>query len=196
MRIALLFLAVVATTAHAECKFEAEGKDQLTKEAVENILEDQRTVDALAKIKETRPDLFDNAFACALFPKVRFAAIGLGGGRGKGDVYQQGTLVGKSTLTQGSVGFQLGFKSYTEIIFFLNESAFDKFIDGGFAFDGKLSAVAGTTGTSRDADYNNKVAVITHSREGLLLQFSLGVQRFDFRPNDNFRMEPEVRVSN
>src|SRR6185369_10287238 len=65
----------------------------------------------IAKFKEKDPGMekiFSDAVGYAVFPTVGKGAIGIGGARGKGWVYHGGSVIGKSTLTQVSIGFQLG----------------------------------------------------------------------------------------
>src|SRR6185503_11428006 len=61
----------------------------------------------IAKFKEKDPGMarvFNHATGYAVFPTVGKGAIGIGGARGKGYVYQHGRLIGRSTLTQVSIG--------------------------------------------------------------------------------------------
>lgn len=56
---------------------------------------------------------FDRAYGYALFPTIGKGGIGVGGARGKGRVYRQGEYVGNSTMTQLTLGFQLGGQKFT-----------------------------------------------------------------------------------
>jgi hypothetical protein len=47
---------------------------------------------------------FADAYGYAVFPTVGKGAVGVGGARGKGLVYERGTLIGKTTLTAVTVG--------------------------------------------------------------------------------------------
>ena len=42
------------------------------------------------------------------FPNVGKGGIGIGGARGSGEAFEKGNVIGKTTLTQFSIGFQLG----------------------------------------------------------------------------------------
>jgi lipid-binding SYLF domain-containing protein len=53
-----------------------------------------------------------------VFPTIGKAGIGIGGARGDGRVYAQGKHIGDSTMTQLSIGFQLGGQAFSQIIFF------------------------------------------------------------------------------
>lgn len=61
------------------------------------------------------------------FAPVGKGGIGIGGARGKGYVYQKGRLIGRSTLTQVSIGLQLGGQAYSEVVFLKNAAAMEGF---------------------------------------------------------------------
>jgi len=99
---------------------------------------------------------FDNAYGWAVFANVAKAGLGVGGAVGKGKVYvsKPGTIghhVGNSTLVQLSVGFQFGGQVYSQIVFFEDDVAFNKFTNGDFQFGADASAVALTASASAKA---------------------------------------------
>jgi lipid-binding SYLF domain-containing protein len=59
-----------------------------------------------------------------------------------------GKAVGETTMTQLSVGAQLGGQAYGEIIFFEDKRALDEFTGGSFEFSAEAGAVAITAGAS------------------------------------------------
>jgi lipid-binding SYLF domain-containing protein len=120
--------------------------------------------------------------AYAVFPTVGKGGIGIGGAFGRGQVFQGGKLVGYAKLTSASIGFQLGGQSFSEIIFFQNKAAYDKFKSGEFGFDANASAVAATAGVAAKVDYKNGVAVFVMADAGLMYEASIGGQKFDFEP--------------
>ena len=69
----------------------------------------------------------DNAYGYAVFPKVYKGAIGVGGAYGAGQVYEKGKFIGDSTLNQLTIGLQLGGQAYSELIFFGEKDALDRF---------------------------------------------------------------------
>ena len=110
---------------------------------------------------------------------------------------------GKTSVLEGSIGFQFGGKAFSEIIFFQDKRAYDEFTSGSFEFGATVQAVAitagaqvqaGTTGTSvgasagpktgvqGKANYVNGMAVFVHSQGGLMLDFSIAGQKFSFEP--------------
>lgn len=140
---------------------------------------------AIARFKEQDPSIeqfFENSYGYAVFPKVAKGGAGIGGARGRGVVYRDGQMVGYATLSQGSVGFQLGGQVYRELIFFKDEHAFREFTEGNLEFSGQASAVAASAGASANADYEAGVAIFTLQRGGLMYEASIGGQKFSFTP--------------
>ena len=146
---------------------------------------------------------FRTAYAYALFPTVGKGGALVGAAYGKGWVYEHGRYVGDASMKQLTVGFQLGGQAYSEIIFFQNKAAFDRFTSGNFEFGGEASAVAitagarahaGTTGTSASANVGNQsaaqrggyasngVAVFTVAKAGLMFEAVLNGQKFNYKP--------------
>ena len=91
---------------------------------------------------------FENSYGYAVFPTVGRAGIGIGGARGSGQVYVGGKHVGNSTMTQLTVGLQLGAQGYSMIVFFEDARAFEEFSSGTFEFSAQAKAVAITAGAS------------------------------------------------
>ncbi|UCG87564.1 MAG: lipid-binding SYLF domain-containing protein [Gemmatimonadota bacterium] len=149
---------------------------------------DEDVHEVIKKFEEGDPGMqawFREAYGYAVFPSVGKGALGIGGARGKGLVYEQGNLVGKSTLTAVTIGFQLGGQAFSEVIFFKDKTAFDDFTRGNFEFSGQVSAVALTAGASADLAYNGGVAVVTATKGGLMYEASVGGQKFSYEKIEN-----------
>jgi lipid-binding SYLF domain-containing protein len=144
--------------------------------------------EAMASLREADPGIasyFDNAAGYAVFPGVGKAGLGIGGARGSGLVFRGGSVIGKVTLSQISIGFQAGGQEFIEAIFFETARAFDDFTAGNFEFNAQVSAVAVTAGASADAGYSNEVAVFTMAKGGLMYEAAVGGQKFDYEPIGN-----------
>lgn len=159
----------------------------------------QDTIALFKKADESR-DFFRNSHGYAVFPLVGKGGVGIGGAFGKGRVYERGNYIGDTTMTQLSVGLQLGGEGYSQIIFFADPVALNRFTNGEFGFGAEASAVAitiganaraGTTGVTAGASvekdksrnlgqYQNGMAVFTVSRGGLMYQAALNGQKFSF----------------
>ena len=139
----------------------------------------------IAKFKQKDPGMakvFARAYGYAVFPTVGKGGIGIGGARGKGYVYQGGRLIGRSTLTQVSIGFQFGGQAYSEVVFLKTAPALANFKSGRLKLDAQASAVALTARASADLAYRNGVAIVTMAKGGLMYEASVGGQKFSFQP--------------
>ena len=141
-----------------------------------------KTIEALKKFKRIgrlKP-YFKEAAGFAVFPNIAKAGLGFGGARGSGEVFEDGKIIGSTTVTQLSFGFQLGGQAFSQIIFFQNKRDLDRFTDGNFEFGASASAALITEGANASLDYTNGVAVMTFSKGGLMYEASIGGQKFTF----------------
>ena len=139
----------------------------------------------IEKFKEKDPGMakvFADSYGYAVFPTVGKGGIGLGAARGKGYVYQRGRLIGRSTLTQITIGLQLGGQVYSEVVFFKDAAALDNFKQGKLKLDAQASAIALTARASADLGYRKGVAIVTMAKGGLMYEASVGGQKFSYRP--------------
>lgn len=146
---------------------------------------------------------FANSYGYAVFPTIGKGGIGIGGAHGKGQVYEKGTVVGGTSMTQVTVGLQLGGQTYSQIVFFEDDRAFEEFTSGEFEFGAQASAVAITAGASAGAStggssagasggkndattvgkYRKGMAVFTVAKGGLMYEASIGGQKFSYKAN-------------
>jgi len=139
----------------------------------------------IALFKKTDPGLsrfFERSAGWAVFPTVGKGAIGIGAAHGSGVLFQGGQAVGTCTLTQLTVGFQLGGQAYSEMIFLETAETLADFKKGNFALAAQVSAVAAAEGASANAKYQQGVAVFTITKGGLMYEASVGGQKFSFEP--------------
>ena len=140
---------------------------------------------SMAEFERASPaikSIIESAHGHAVFPTVAKGAIGIGGAHGDGLVYEKGKLIGSTTLSQVTIGFQLGGQAYRELICFQNKAALDRFTGGNYEFDAQAGAVAVTAGISRDAAYEHGVAIYTMAKGGFMFEASVGGQKFSFEP--------------
>ena len=141
-----------------------------------------KTIKALNKFKNM-PSLkpyFKKARGYAVFPNIGKGGIGIGAARGSGEVFEKGNVIGKTTLTQVSIGVQLGGQTFSQIIFFKDKKSLDRFTEGNFEFGASASAVLISEGANASADYSDGVAVLTYSKGGLMYEASIGGQKFSY----------------
>ena len=85
---------------------------------------------------------FANSYGYAVFPTIGKGGIGIGGAHGSGRVYVHGKYVGDTSMTQLTVGLQLGGQAFSQIIFFEDQRSFKEFTSENFEFSAQASAVA------------------------------------------------------
>ncbi|MGD8842133.1 MAG: lipid-binding SYLF domain-containing protein [Gammaproteobacteria bacterium] len=165
-------------------------------------VEDYSKIINIFKGSDVVKPYFANSYGYAVFPSIGKGAVGIGGAYGKGQVYRGGKVTGYTSMKQLTIGFQLGGQSYSQIIFFENKAAYDRFTTGEFEFGAQATAVAitagataaaGTTGATasanvggkagaQEAKYDAGMAVFTHVKGGLMYEASIGGQKFRFKP--------------
>jgi len=143
---------------------------------------------------------FNNSYGYAVFPTIGKAGFVVGGAHGKGRVYAGGKHTGNTSMTQLSVGFQMGAQGYSQIIFFEDQRAYDEFTSGNFEFSADATAVAitagasasaGSTGSSAGASggkkdattvggYHKGMATFTVAKGGLMYEAVLAGQKFSY----------------
>lgn len=142
---------------------------------------------AVSTFKTSDPSMqkfFDSSAGYAVFPTVTKGAMGVGAAHGDGEVIRHGAVIGTTSLTQVTVGAQLGGQQYSEVIFFENKDALDSFEGGHFTMSAQVSAVAAAEGASANARYSSGVAVFTVAKGGLMYEASIGGQKFTFHPKE------------
>jgi lipid-binding SYLF domain-containing protein len=145
---------------------------------------------------------FDDCYGYAVFPGIGKGGFIVGGAHGNGRVYKKGAYAGDVSMTQVSVGFQIGGEAYREIIFFQDERSYNDFTSGSYEFSGDVNAVAitsaagasaGTSGASAGASggqkdattagkYYKGMAVFVIVKGGAMAQAAVGGQKFSYKP--------------
>ncbi len=148
----------------------------------DKIIEDSK--EAKAEFLDDDPDmeeLFNSSYAYIILPNVGKGGFGVGGATGNGVVYEGGEMIGFARMTQLTIGFQAGGQVYSEVVFFEDKKAFDRFRENKIEMSAQVSAVAAASGASLNAKYVDGVAVFTRTKGGLMYEASVGGQQFKFR---------------
>ena len=160
-----------------------------------DAIESFRSADETAKF-------FAVSYGYAVFPTIGKGGIGLGGAHGKGRVYAGGNHIGDSSMTQVTIGFQLGGQAFSQIIFFEDARALKEFTSGNFEFSAQATAVAITAGVSAEANtgggatagasggsnnanmahggFRKGMAIFTVAKGGLMYEAALGGQKYTY----------------
>lgn len=139
----------------------------------------------VAGYKKADPDMerfFKDSAGYVVFPRIGKGGFIIAGGHGTGGVYEKGKLVGTASITMASVGFQAGVQAFSEIIFFNDVAALERFKQNKFEFNASASAVVIKAGASKGANYRDGVVVFTQPIGGAMVEAALGAQKFSFKP--------------
>ena len=157
------------------------------------------TIAVFRKASESKA-YFASSHGYAVFPTIGKGGVVVGAAYGKGRVYERGHYIGDASMTQLSVGAQLGGQAFSEMIFFQDKRSLDEFTKGEFEFGAEASAVAITAGASAQAGtggttagksittdraevkggYQKGVAIFTIAKGGLMYEAAVAGQKFDF----------------
>jgi lipid-binding SYLF domain-containing protein len=141
--------------------------------------------EAISLFKKSDPSIdtfFTKSYAYAVFPKIFKGAFWVGGAGGRGEVFEQSKMVGYSGVGQATIGFSFGGEFFREIIFFRDKTDFDKFKTEEYTFAAQVTGVAVSVGAAAKADYKDGLAVFVMSDKGLMIDASLGGQKFSYSP--------------
>lgn len=153
----------------------SEGKEVLSAQVKE----------AIAVFKNQDPEIqrfFDDSYGYAVLPKVFKGAIWVGGAYGKGEVFEQGNMVGFCSMSQATLGISFGGEYFREIVFFKDKYDLDEFKSEEYTFSAQVTGVAATAGAAAKADYKSGMAVFIATDKGLMIDASLGGQKFNYVP--------------
>ena len=151
--------------------------------------------DGIASAEETKDyfisqdsdigSFFAKSYGYAIFPSVGKGGVGIGGAHGNGVLFKGGSPQGKTSMTQATIGLQLGGQSFMEVVFFEDKRAYDNFVEGKMKLGAQYSGVVLKQGAGAAAAYNDGVAVFTAIKGGLMAEASVGGQKFKYKDWDN-----------
>jgi len=148
---------------------------------------DAGVTEAITVFKTRVPGIemyFEDSIGYAVLPRITKGAFWVGGAFGRGQVYRAEDMIGYCSMTQGTLGFSFGGQFFREIIFFQNEEALQKF-KNDFVFTAEASAVAAREGVITKTNHRNGMAVFIITDAGLMVDASVGGQKFDFVPTSS-----------
>jgi lipid-binding SYLF domain-containing protein len=169
----VMFLALIAACATNPRPTSETGKKQLHREVDETIAMFRKSDPTIAKF-------FDNAWGYVVFPNVGKGGFIVGAAAGDGEVYEKGEMIGWAGMSQGSIGLQVGGKTFSQIVFFEKEVQFAQFKDGNYEFGAGVDAVAAQSGAGLNTGYKKGVAVFIDIKQGLMADASASGQKFKF----------------
>lgn len=155
-------------------------KGQPTAEKVERV---QGIDDAIAAFKAKDASiagLFAQSAGYVVLPDVGEGALIIGGGHGSGEAFEAGSYVGRVTLSELTLGAQIGGQSYSQVVFFETPVDFKRLKDNSFQFSAEVSAIAAEEGVAKNAKFKDGVATFIIPKKGLMASAAVGGQKLDF----------------
>jgi lipid-binding SYLF domain-containing protein len=175
MNVTLQLSVVAGLAAVLAMPISARAEDATLKEA-------KQAVTAIKHADPGQERFLDHAAGYAIFPNVAKGGLVVGGAGGTGFLFVNGKAVGKTTLSQVTVGAQVGGQAYYEVIYFETAESLASFKKGEWTMAAQVSAVALKSGVSANAKYKEGVAVFTLTKAGAMAEASIGGQKFSYEP--------------
>ncbi len=164
----------------------------------------EQAIQAFTRANPELTNFFNRSVGFAVFPSVGKGGFIFGGEHGKGLVYEKGKPIGQATLTGINLGAQVGGQSFSAVIFFETAEALANFkqnrarcissrrnINVRHEMSTELGAVAFSAGVSKDARYQDGVALFSLPRTGLMVQATVGSQNLEFKPWNHLEVDAE-----
>jgi len=139
----------------------------------------------VTEFKQRAPGLerfFATAHGYAVFPSIGGTAY-TGRRFGKGELLIKGHWDGNCSVIQDCGGTPRHGTSYSELIFFKDATALDRFESDELTFGSHVTAVDVSSSAAANANYRKGVLVITQTKGGLTWQPTICGQVFNYEPN-------------
>jgi len=136
--------------------------------------------EAMLRQDSSLKKLFDEAAGYVVFPTIAKGGFVFAGAHGKGLVYEEGKLVGLASVSQATIGAQIGGQVYREAIFFETRDALLSFKQSRVEISAQVAAVLAAEGAAAGAKYSEGVIIYTDPIKGLMAEASVSGQKFTF----------------
>ena len=184
---ALVFVCLVSLT--FACPAQANDRAQRIKEKQAREVTELKekvpvAIRAMLRQDSTLQRLLDGSAGYVVFPSIGKGGFVFAGAHGKGLVYEDGELVGLASVSQATVGAQIGGQVYREVIFFETRDALLAFKQSNVELSAQVAAIAAAEGAAASARYSEGVIIYTDPIKGLMAEASVGGQKFSYTPLD------------
>jgi len=177
----------------------AGGCSSVPKDKTERVALQSDADKTLSGLKEADPSLesvLGDSAGYAVFPTIGKGGFIIGGGYGRGTLYEDGKITGYTDMTQAAIGALIGGQTFTEMIVFKSPDALSKFKQGDFSFGAHASAIALNKGAAAGTEFKDGVAIFTRPNQGLMADASLNGQKFRYTGLSQAGDEPAAPEAN
>ncbi len=154
-----LFLFAIAPACGASHK---EGK---TAPSADRVADVDETIALFKKKDPTIEQLFATSAGYVVLPSVGEGAFIIGGGHGTGEAFEAGTYAGRVTVSELSIGAQVGGQSYSQVVFFETPVDFKRLKENGFQFNAEVSAIAVDQGVAKERAVQGRRRDLHHAEK-------------------------------
>jgi lipid-binding SYLF domain-containing protein len=170
-------IALFTSTGCSTAPKTEEGRQELQTESQQALDRFRNAVPGIA-------DQLDRSYGYVIFPDAGKGGFIAGAAYGRGEVYEQGKMVGYADIRQGSIGAQIGGQKFSELIVFQTREALYKLKNNNFTFGADASAVLVEKGKSTATEFKDGVAVYTMPIKGAMVAAVVSGQKFTFVPRE------------
>ncbi len=159
------------------------GSKEGVKDASGKVERNPDVNDTILKFKDKDPTLeplFAQSAGYFVVPTVGEGAFIIGGGHGKGEMFEHGTYIGTIAVSEMSIGAQVGGQSYSELVFFEKDADLRRLKDGTFAFNAEVTAVAADKGAAKNGSFKDGTMAFILPKKGLMASAAIAGQKIDF----------------
>ena len=146
------------------------------------IKEAKATIAEFEKKDPSLKNFFGTSYGYVVFSKIGKGGFIVGGAHGKGVVFKKQQMVGFASVTQGTIGLQIGGQTFKKVIFLENDKTFDNFTKNKVELAAQATAVAVKAGAGATAKYEDGVAIFTAGEKGFMAEAAVGGQKFKYEP--------------
>jgi len=171
-----LFLSVVAPACGG-----AQKESKTAADVPERVAGVQDTIALFKKKDSTIEQLFSSSAGYAVIPDAGAGALIVGGAHGDGEAFEGGSYIGRVSVSQVSIGAQVGGQSYSQVIFFETAEALQKLKENSFQFAAEVSAIGVDQGVAKNAKFKDGVATFVIPKQGLMASAAVGGQKLSFQ---------------
>ncbi|HYQ01300.1 MAG TPA: lipid-binding SYLF domain-containing protein [Polyangiaceae bacterium] len=148
--------------------------------AVERVEGVEATIAAFKAKDSTIAALFSSSTGYVVIPTVGKGGLIVGGAHGNGEAFEGGGYIGTVSVSEVSVGAQVGGQSYSQVVFFETPQALQKLKDNSFQFAAEVSAIGVDQGVAKNAKFKDGVATFVIPKQGLMASAAVGGQKLSF----------------
>ncbi len=154
----------------------AQSKEDDKREKINRV--SQETLDRLFADKPQSKEIYDKAYAYAVFDTFKLSfIIAAGGGAGVAVIKESEARTYMKMRTAG-LHAGLGGQKYQVVFLFQTQEVFDKFVEKGWEADANANAVLWKKGANGEATFRNGLAVYHLTGTGLMLQADISGTKY------------------